>query len=379
MAVTVIDRWCTARRSGNYLTCCAPPKLFYTRLIDVCYLAMIMHLVRSTILTFPSLMLLMLLIISCAVPPTPPPTPVPPDAPSLPPGFDIQGHRGVRGLKPENTLPAFEIALDLMVTTLEMDLHYSKDGVVVIWHDDDITIDKCTYAGSGTPALAPDPTLISQLSFEEIQKYRCDLNGDSQKHPQQNNHATPLAGDDYRIISLAELFDFVDAYAESDHKTDAQRQNARLVQFNIETKRKIEHVDAIGDGWDGEHPGKFERSIVSLVEERELVQRVIVQSFVHASLWGVRQLNPNIRLAALTKGKRPSLSDYADYAHKGATIWSPRYQDVTPALLQQAHKAGLQVIPWTINDPAEMKRMIQIGVNGIITDRPDLLLALEDE
>lgn len=299
----------------------------------------------------------------------------------LPLGFDVEGHRGARGLRPENTLPAFEAALDLGVTTLELDLHYTADGAVVIWHDDDIPAEKCRLDPGAAEPLPPDPDLattsesalmISQLTLEQVQKYICDRNPDQAKFPDQSNAPGALAGSRYEIVSLAELFDFVEAYRADDNKTLAQRENAQRVQFNIETKRKPDNPDAINDGFDGSNAGPFEIAILKLVESRGLSERVILQSFDHRSLQAVRKLNPALRLSALTIGR----TDLAAYAEFGAAIWSPRASDLTPALVERAHAAGMLVVPWTVNDPQDMRRFIEMGVDGLISDRPDVLLAL---
>jgi glycerophosphoryl diester phosphodiesterase len=301
---------------------------------------------------------------------------------TLPAGFDLAGHRGARGLKPENTLPAFETALDLGVTTLELDLHLSADHVVVIWHDDKIEAAKC-WLDPDVGADVPDPDslvdwgqalMISQLSLTEIASFRCDRNPDPARFPVQDNAPTPLAGDDYRIPSLAALFEFVAAYSQSDMKSERQRTNARQVQFNIETKRKPASPKTINDGFDGQNPGPFELEILRLVEQYGLQERVIIQSFDHRSLWAIRTINSGIRLAALTSGGNPDLTGYAE---QNANIWSPNYIDLTAALISKAQKLGLQVIPWTVNDAADMREMIEMGVDGMITDRPDVLLSLE--
>jgi glycerophosphoryl diester phosphodiesterase len=297
--------------------------------------------------------------------------------------FDVEGHRGARGLKPENTLPAFETALDLGVTTLELDLHYTQDRVVVIWHDDMVTADKCYLPSETMAPLPPDPEqsstsetslMISQLSLEQLQKYRCDRNPDVDKYPDQDNLPTALAGDGFRMVSLAELFTFVESYIISQDKSPTQRENAARVQFNLETKRKENNPQAINDGFDGVNPGLFEIAIADLISDFGMVDRAIVQSFDHRSLAVMHELNPKIRLATLTSRVNPDFTAYSDF---GAIIWSPRYQDINSNLLKQAQEAGLKVIPWTVNDPDGMRRMISLGVDGIITDRPDLLLELE--
>lgn len=296
----------------------------------------------------------------------------------LPPGFDVQGHRGARGLKPENSLPAFETALDLGVTTLEMDLHYTADGVVVVWHDPALASSKCGLDPTAE-VEAPDPDslvkwgealLISQLTLAQVQAYRCDRNPEPNRFPEQDNSPTLLAGDNYHIVSLAELFDFVAQYSQSEQKSEAQRENARRVQFNIETKREPERPKTIGDGFDGENPGTFELAILALVAERGLEDRVVIQSFDHRSLWAVHSVNEQVRLAALTSSVPVALDKYA---RNGATIWSPNYNTLTPQLIQEAHAAGLQVIPWTVNEEADMRQLREWGVDGLISDRPDLL------
>jgi glycerophosphoryl diester phosphodiesterase len=296
--------------------------------------------------------------------------------------FDVQGHRGARGLKPENTLPAFEVALDLGVDTLELDLHLTADDVLVVWHDPAIERSKCYLDPSHVAPTAPDPEgsgvsaaalMIRQLTFDQLQEYRCDRNPDPRLFPDQDREPTALAGDHYQIISLDQLFQFVADYAASAQKNTGQRQNAATVRFNIETKRQPNNPAAIGDDFDGVTPGLFEQAIVDLVQRRNVTQRVTIQSFDHRSLWAVRRIAPQMRLAALI-----SESTSVDaLATQGSTILSPRFNLVTPTLLAQAHAHGLKVIPWTVNEPEEMQRLIEMGVDGLITDRPDLLLALE--
>jgi len=301
---------------------------------------------------------------------------------NLPDGFDVEGHRGARGLKPENTLPAFETALDLGVTTLELDLHLTADQQIVIWHDDQIDSDKCRL-DPNAGINAPDPDglikwgsalMISQLTLEQLRAYRCDRNPDPDKFPDQSNAPTPLAGDDYRITPLAELFEFVAAYSRSDLKSDAQRANAAQVQFNMETKRKPDSPKGINDGFDGENPGPCELEILRLVDQFGVGNRVIIQSFDHRSLWAIRSVNDTIRLAALSIGRN---ADVTGFAEKGADIWSPRHTDLTTALVSKAHNSGLLVIPWTVNDEDDVRNLIEMGVDGLISDRPDILLNLE--
>ena len=298
---------------------------------------------------------------------------------NLPPGFDAEGHRGARGLLPENSLPAFETALDLGVTTLELDLHFTQDGQVVVWHDPIIDDTKCRLPDDPADPDAPDPRnplrriFISQQPLSVVQSYLCYLNPDSERFAEQTAVSTQLAGNDYRIITLAELFDFVEQYANSDLKTEAQRSNAAKVQFNIETKREPDHPEYIDDGFTGGEAGPFELAILEVVNGRFLTNRVIIQSFDHRSLRTIRDIDGEIRLAALTTGGEAKLDVYAAYKFN---IWSPNQRDVTAELIAKAHDEGLVVIPWTVNETADMQRLIGWGVDGLISDRPDLLLNL---
>jgi len=297
--------------------------------------------------------------------PTPTALPTPPV--QAPARFDLQGHRGARGLKPENTLPAFEQALDLQVTTLELDLHLTSDGVVVVTHDD-LVGKNCRLDGQAQPPL-PAPQ-ISELTLAELKLYRCDLNPNPGRFPTQSAEATSLAADDYTVPTLEELFQFVQRYATSPLKSEPQRQNAEQVFFNIETKRKPDRPELIGDDFNGEAPGLFEEQIVALVEQFGLENRVTIQSFDHRSINVIPQLNPQLKTVALTH--RPANPDQIA-AETSAAIWSPDYKTVTRKQIEAAQRAGLQVIPWTVNEPEAMERLISWGVDGLITDYPDVL------
>jgi glycerophosphoryl diester phosphodiesterase len=296
----------------------------------------------------------------------------------VPEDLDIQGHRGARGLEPENTLPSFEKALDLEVDTLELDLHLSKGGEVVVWHDAHIEAEKCRWTGPEQDAIEPaakgeesPETMIRNLTIEQLANFQCDLNPDPERFPEQNAEPTALAGSNYGITTLDALFSFVEVYSRGPDKSASQRENAATIRFNIETKRKSEHPEYIGDGFDGESPGAFEKEIVRLVQKHELEDRVTLQSFEHDSLWAARAIAPDMQLAALEGERRRPLSYYAE---RGAAVWSPRSSLVTSETVQEARNAGLQVIPWTVNEVDEMKRLVDLGVDGIISDRPDLLV-----
>lgn len=296
--------------------------------------------------------------------------------------LDVQGHRGARGLRPENTLPAFEAALDLGVSTLELDLHFTADGEVVVWHDPSIDAAKCGLRPGAPAEVAPNPDdpgtpaedlMISRLTLEQLGFYRCDRNPDPTRFPNQQPIPGAVAGDGYAIPSLAALFGFVEEYRDHPAKSATQRAAAAGVKFNVETKRDPGRPDTIGDGFDGSTAGGFELGILALVERFGLKDRVVVQSFDHRSLWAIHEADPGIRLAALTTRGAP---DPDELASRGAAIWSPNFASLTAGSLAAAHQAGLRVIPWTVNDPDDMRRLLEWGVDGLITDRPDVLLEL---
>jgi len=293
--------------------------------------------------------------------------------------FDLQGHRGARGLQPENTLPSFETALDIGVTTLELDLHFSADGEVVIWHDAVVDPAKCGRE-PGAPPDVPDPDdpgvdpaslAIRSLSVDQLRWFRCDRNPDPAKFPDQNPTPTDIAGDSYRIVTLDDLFDLVERYAQDPAKTAVQRDGATIVQFNVETKRSRRDPGAIGDGFDGENVGPFEQRLLEVITRRQIGARVMIQSFDPRSLAAIAAVDPEIRLVMLTAAGSP---DFQELATEGIWGWSPNASVVTRDLIVDAHEAGLVVVPWTVNDPVLAQSLLDAGVDGIITDRPDLFV-----
>lgn len=288
--------------------------------------------------------------------------------------YDLQGHRGARGLRPENTLPAVEAALEAGVSTVELDLHFSSDRRVVVWHDPTIDPSKCGIDPAASLPV-PDPDvlgagsvelMVARLTSTELAAYRCDRNPDPAEFPDQEATVSGLAGDRYGIVEVGQVFDFVDAYAE----TAQGGERAGRVEFNLELKRRPDHPEYIDDGFDGITPGAFELALLEEIDARDLRDRVVVQSFDHRSLWALGSIAPDIRLSVLTR--RGDATDFQRWVDQGASIWSPHWRDVDSTTLAAAHEAGLEVIPWTVNDPDLMDRLVALGVDGIITDRPDL-------
>ncbi len=295
----------------------------------------------------------------------------------LPAGFDLEGHRGARGLKPEDTLPAFEAALDAGVTTLEGDLHFSADDEVVVWHDDMVDPLKCGLR-RGAPDDVPDPDdpdtddgalAVRSLTVEQLSWYQCDRNPDPSDHTEQDPSPTLLAGNRYGIVTLDQFFDFVEEYAGSDSKTALQREGAATVAFNLETKRKASNPAGIGDGFDGVNIGSFEKRVLEVIDERGMKERVTIESFNIKPLRAIHRADPSIPLSYVVSGKP---MDFSEMASWGITSWSPDLHQVSASRVDDAHAAGLRVVPWTIRTVEEAERLVAAGVDGLITDRPDL-------
>jgi glycerophosphoryl diester phosphodiesterase len=304
--------------------------------------------------------------------------------------FDIQGHRGARGLKPENTLPSFEAALDAGVTTVETDLHLTRDAVPVLMHDHFVS--ELLYQLIGPQGEAPIPArhpLVSQLSLRQLRCFRGDLNPDPACFPTQDTGVTPLAHwfsasrgfDPYAIPTLADLFAFAAAYAGEPGrhagKTDRQRQLARQVRFDLELKRVPFHSERIGDAFQPEGAGLLETAgletaVLEAARSAGVIERTIIRSFDHRSIRGVRALEPDVTTAVLVANTAPA--EPAELVRAaGAQIYGPDYHFLDQLQVRQLHSAGIPIVPWTVNDPEDWARLCDWGVDGITTDYPDRL------
>ena len=303
--------------------------------------------------------------------------------------FDLQAHRGGLGLVTENTLEAFANALELGVTTLELDVQITEDQVAVVTHDRQVASSKCRDTG---PAFAGDPEFpyvgdfIRNLTFAQVRTLACDK--PLPQHPGQRVVANA------RMPLLSDVFELADCY------------DARDVRFNVETK-----VEA-GAPEQTAPREQFVQIVAREVREARLLDRVTIQSFDWGALMRMREVEPRLPIVALTNGDflqvgRPGASPWlggididayggslvAGAASFGADAISPVHgnpQDgkvgdpnyrpyTTRALVEDAHDSGLDVIPWTIDDTATMASLMDAGVDGIITDYPDRLRTLMAE
>ncbi len=283
--------------------------------------------------------------------------------------FNLHGHRGARGLLPENTLPAYEAALGIGVSTLELDVGISSDGVVVVSHDRALNPEITRDAQGRWLAT---PVLVNALTWAQLQDF--DVGRINPASAYASRFPAQQPRDGTRMPSLAQVFE---AFATCD------------VHFNIETKISPDKPH------ETVRPEAFADRLLAVVHAHGMAQRVIVQSFDWRTLAIVQQRAAGVRTAYLTaqqpwtdnitpRAGQPSWTgsviaeDYMDVpsmVHAAAgNIWSPYFEDINPVLVSKAHQLGLQVVPWTVNTEQAVQAVVTMGVDGLISDYPDLAL-----
>lgn len=290
--------------------------------------------------------------------------------------FDLQSHRGGRGEYTEESLTAFARSLELGVTTLELDTHLTEDGRVIVWHDDIIMPEKCRDTA---PAQAADPEFpyvgdrVAVLDLAQIKTLDCGFQ-------QLPGYPAQDVVEGNRIAELRDVYALADAY------------DARKIRFNVETK--------VEEGLEGgPEMEALVRAVVAEVEASGRERRTTIQSFDWAALNLVAEIAPDLKLVALAEdavalqvgqpGAAPQLGglDIDDYNGSpalaadaaGYDVLSPLATTVTAQLIQEAHDAGLPVIPWTVNTAEAMNALMDLGVDGLITDYPTLLRSVMAE
>jgi glycerophosphoryl diester phosphodiesterase len=292
--------------------------------------------------------------------------------------FDIEAHRGGRALMPENTLPAFANALTMGVDTLELDVGVTADGEVVVSHERGFNPDLAR--GSDGNYVAPPGTPFVKLPLEEVKRYDVGRIRPDSAYARQFPDQQAVPGT--HIPTLKEVFALV------------RRSGNDRVRFNIETKIDPDHPDQSPD------PQGFVARLLDVIAAEGFSDRVMIQSFDWRTLRLVQQQAPKIPTIYLTlqRGSAPTVASGkatswtagfspADHGGSlpqtikaaGGAIWSPYFGDVTAALIAEAHALGLRVVVWTVNKPNDIAAMIAIGVDGIISDRPDLLRQIAGE
>jgi glycerophosphoryl diester phosphodiesterase len=297
--------------------------------------------------------------------------------------FDLEGHRGARGLAPENTLPAFARALGIGVTTLEMDAGVTRDGVVVVSHDE--ALNAAIARGPDGRWLAATGPAIHELSFAELERYDVGRLDPASRYARGFPEQVPVDGT--HVPRLADVFALVRTAGND------------AVRFNIETKLTAGRPELTLA------PEPFARALIAEIRRAGMERRVTIQSFDWRTLQVVQREAPGIPTVYLTSRQR-FLDNVCEGPHAhgphvapadcepspwtagfqlralgsvprmvkaaGGSAWSPYYGDVDAAKVAEAHSLGLKVIVWTVNEPAQMERLIALGVDGLITDRADL-------
>ncbi|MDP1781540.1 MAG: glycerophosphodiester phosphodiesterase [Hydrogenophaga sp.] len=288
--------------------------------------------------------------------------------------FDAQGHRGARGLAPENTLAGIEQALSIGVTTLEFDVVLSAEGVPVVSHDTTPNPD-ITRDASGQWLQARGKP-FNQLSLDEISGLDVGRINPSSRYARDFANQSPADGE--RIPTLASVFERI------------KRLGANHVRFNIELKRHPLRPA------ESPEPEAFVRAVMAVINTHGMGSRTTLQSFDWRVLKAGQALAPHLPLSFLsaqlprfntladgawTSGLK--LGDFDDapsmVAAAGGKLWSPHFSDLSQATLSRARALNLRVIPWTVNDISDMARLIDWGVDGLITDYPDRLRAVMQE
>ncbi|AXX17343.1 glycerophosphodiester phosphodiesterase [Leptospira borgpetersenii serovar Ceylonica] len=278
--------------------------------------------------------------------------------------LDLQGHRGARGLRPENTWPAFEEAIRYGMTTLELDTVLTKDNKIIIHHDS-FTNPTICQKKDGTQIVS---TSLYELTLSELKQLDCG----AKKNPKYSEQI-PVPGTE--LITIEEFFTLV-ANAEK------KNPNRTKLKFNIETKFPDDNNSQIPIGKVKEHVNL----LVQAIEDAKVVDRTTIQSFYLPALPIVKEVNPKLKTSALFSltyfqgammklglgngTRREALQKTLEVK---ADVISPYFLYVTEEFVQEVHSHNISVIPWTVNDSKVMRKLMDAGVDGIISDYPDRL------
>ncbi len=275
---------------------------------------------------------------------------------SIPPAlsaFNLVGHRGARGLLPENSLPSFRRALELGVNTLEIDVVISKDSQVVVSHEPWMHHLICSTPEGAPVSEAQERSFnLYEMTYEEIARFDCGTRGHPD-FPRQEAMAV-------RKPLLREVIEMAETYAQAHERPP--------VWYNIEIKSK--------PAWDSVFtppPEPFMRRVYEVLAEEGVTDRTIIQSFDPRPLRVAHRLDSSLEIALLV-GRNDEQTLAENIEHLGFTpeIYSPNYHLVDAALVEAVHARGMRLVPWTVNTLEEMERLKALGVDGLITDYPDL-------
>ncbi|AUD07319.1 glycerophosphodiester phosphodiesterase [Spirosoma pollinicola] len=276
------------------------------------------------------------------------------------PAFDLEGHRGCRGLMPENTVPAFLKALDIGVNTLEMDVVISKDRQVVVSHEPYFNA-AFSIAPNGLPVDKKEQKnlVLYQMDYAEIKRYDVGSNGNA-AYPEQQRLKV------YKPL-LSEVIEQAEAYRKA--------KNLPSFSYNIEIKSEPSEYNKSQP-----EPAEFCELVQAVLKkqlsaERVNADRIVIQSFDFAVLkqWKKGMTEGqylNVRLSALVENLRSPEKNLEELGFK-PNIYSPNFRLLGQSKITKLHEQGIKVIPWTVNQRDDMKRLKEWGVDGLITDYPD--------
>ncbi len=265
--------------------------------------------------------------------------------------FDLEGHRGCRGLMPENTIPAMLRAIDLNVNTLEMDVVITSDNKVVVSHEPFFN-HEITTLPSGNPIKAKEEQTynIYKMTYDSVEKFDVGMRPHPRFPAQKKlNVQKPL---------LSTLIDSVESYLVNT--------NHPKVMYNIEIK-STNTTDNIFHP----EPEKFADLLMGIIEKKGIENRVIIQSFDPRSLKIVSQKYPAVQLSLLIENQKIRIKGFEKQYGFKPDILSPEYVLLTKEIVDSLHKSRIKVIPWTVDDLPAAKNLYEMGVDGIITDYPD--------
>ena len=272
---------------------------------------------------------------------------------SLPwPSWDKEGHRGCRGLMPENTILAMLRAVDLGVTTLELDVVITADGKVICSHEPFFNHEITTKPDGSSVDPSEERSLnLYKMTYDQVKTYDVGLKPHPRFPEQEKIRASkPL---------LEELIDDVESYIKlREHKR---------VWYNIETKT-LPQTDNLF------HPSPeiFVEALMGVLHKKKVAGRVIIQSFDYRTLRYLHQHYPKMKTSALVEeSDRRSLDSHVADLGFTPDVYSPHYSLVTPELVKECHGRKIRLVVWTVNDPSLMKKFREMGVDGIISDYPD--------
>lgn len=266
------------------------------------------------------------------------------------PKFDLQGHRGARGLKPENTIPAFITALNYGVTTIELDVVITKDKQVVLSHEPWMSVDICLKPDS-TPISKEEEKSISifQMEYNEIKNFDCGSKGNV-KFPEQE-----------KMVANKPLLQDVIVAVE----THIKNYSLYEVDYNIEIKST-----KTGDNKFHPDPKAYSDLVYQVINQYLPLERVVIQSFDFRVLKYWKEKYPTVRLAALVENKSSVEKNLKELGFS-PSIYSPYFKLLSQQAIADLRRKKIRVIPWTVNEPEDMKRLKSWGVDGIITDYPN--------